>query len=361
MAFLVLILIAFILYSKTFTHSVLKTYAYFLIIFILGGLAFIIPFLDYYIQTPTIIKELNKNPLLIAHHTLPFLQLFTDIFKSNFVDSNESATLTPGIVLFFFIFAVFYLILKRKFSKACLFFIMLSLCFLILILTIFPWDFLAEHVFIFHYLSHIRFPWRFISFTVLAMCLFLGVFYKENPVFLKPCFYAIPAIFIVFSTLYFFKDYYSSHIYLTQEIPIINILDNCTGCAKDNNIGGDDYILSGTPMNELESNIIAHKANVQILKEKGIFLLFQIEADDNSFVDMPRFAYPYVKAQNERGEFLITETGFQNRLRIIFKNAYNGIVWIDFYPPFYWHLAEIISFLSLIFCCFLLQKNKNPR
>ena len=361
MAFLALILVALILYFKTFTRPILKTYACFLIIFIIGGLAFIIPFLDYYLQTPTIIKELNKTPFFIARHSLPFLQLFTDIFKSNFLDSNESATLTPGIILFFFIFGLFYLTLKRQFSKTCLFFIILSLCFLVLTLSIFPWDFLAEHFVIFHYLSHIRFPWRFISFAVLSMCLFLGCFYKENPVLLKPVFYAIPAIFIVFSTFYFFKDYQANNIFFVKEIPLMNILDNCTGCKKYNNIGGDDYILSGTPIDDIQSTVFSNKAQVQILKENGIFLLFKIQAEENAFVDIPRFAYPYLKAQNENGEFLITDVGFQNRLRIIFKNAYNGIVWVDFYPPFYWHLSEIISILSLIFCLFLIQKTKNPR
>ena len=176
---LLLSLVCIYYWKKTFTKQVLITLITSVLLSIILNLYFIVPFADFYLNTPTVIRsQVDRDILLIQARGAYPAQLFG--FFQNTLGSADDLIfgrlqVTPGLPLMsiFIIGLVLWLFRKKRpgfrfaffFSAVTLFFSMDG----------FPWDRLSLHFSFMKLIAQmVQFPWRFLGASILFLTLLSG-------------------------------------------------------------------------------------------------------------------------------------------------------------------------------------------
>lgn len=75
-------------------------------------------------------------------------------------------------------------------------------------------------------------------------------------------------------------------------------------------------------------------------------------------ITVPRLFYPYYHAASASGE-LELEMGENNLISILLPPDFNGKILLYFSPPWFWWVAEVVSFLSFVLLIFAIVKIKQ--
>lgn len=327
MVCIVLVAVAISQYKKTFTKNVLLTYAKAVGIFIALGLAFIVPFLDYYMRVATEIKATNGSVKLIQSRGAYIADLFA-VFRDFYGEGEDYVVyrmqITPGLVFMAVLLVAVYLLIAKKATKEIKYLTIFTLILLFISTNLFPWNKLAFASKFFNVFAQIQYPWRYIGIAIVFLAILLGLileYFVENEFYSEKIYAVIIAMALVSTALF-----------------IGSAEDNATGVTKYYDtaqldrgagaIGYGEYLIEGTDTSDL----------IAINLYKG----------DLSAIDIPKYNYPYYKAYDENGNELAISNGINNRICVSVESSYNGDVTVKFVEPILWRIAEIISLLSAI-------------
>ncbi len=347
MVFITLVLFFLIFIKKAIKPKALLTFASSVIMAFLLGAFFVVPFLDYYINSTTYSTMTMQKGVMIQDQGLGLAELFT--FFAN--DPNSYVQLTPGIPLMATLFLAIYLWISNKASSEIKIFTLTSLLFLLLPLNIFPWDFLGKYR-VFSIFTQVQYPWRYLGIACLLLTLLLGIMMKRSEVelnsgymsigFLSTAGVALSILTVfVFTSLFAFNP---SQKYYKQENTYFPVGVCEYKRAKKE---GENYRL--TDFSQYKGEIQGDFEKVDIIKNEGLNLSFYIK-NGNAItqVVLPRTNYPYYNIADENGNSY--EIYDSDNLCIAFDlpTNFDGNIYLTFKAPWYWLVAYGISMITAL-------------
>lgn len=325
-------------------------------------LSFLIPFLDYMqmdINVSGVYEggwfsgrgiTLTQLLSLFPHGSGASYQVFDEIKLMDEIGKMEM-TYSIGIVfvLSFIIYVLCYINFKHikdKYEKLGNVTFVFSVVILYMATIYFPWNRLEQLGDIFKFLTQsIQFPWRFLgAATVLIVFHLMVSLMKIQENVSKNIYSNIVIVLCVFSFIsanYFLTDY-------THKNEKMYVIDEKE--VNTNIIGMKEYLLKGSP-DTLNPNIL-HENELEIKNTERAEDVFLVECFNTSgkeqYMQIPVFCYKHYKAKdvNTNEEFEIS-VGEDNRIKIEVPQNYNGTIAVEFESPRYWHICEIISFLTI--------------
>lgn len=347
MVAVVLVVVCLSLFKKTFRKETILVYIRAIIVFFLMGAAFIVPFLDYYINTNTFIKERSGTINLIqplGAYATDYFSFFKDFFGDGDRYMSARMQITPGLVLMLGLLAAGYVLIKRRATKEIKYLFFMSVILLIVASNIFPWNEFAYITKTGRILSQIQFPWRYVGIAVVPLTLLLGLVLEQATE----------------------ESLIGDNAY--KYIIVVSILMMCLFCGyaekSDDNpkltydqaeldtsliaAGNGEYLLSGTDRESISTELICENAEGFIVGQNGTKIVVAVEADEAASVCVPRFNYPYYKAIDESGNNLSISKGQNNLIKVALPDGYKGTVTIRFVSPWYWRVSEIVSLITAV-------------
>ena len=338
------VVVAVSLITKTLRKNTLRTELTAVLIFIIIGAAFIVPFVDYYLNTDTIIKYTASMPKMIQADGIDIVDYFA-FFKNIFGNSNEGASarmqLTPGMTLIVGLFAAIYLVISGKGNKQIKYLTGMAIIILFMATNMFPWNIFAR-TYPGMIMAQIQFPWRYIGLVSIVLSVLLGLVIERceeaDICSVKLLIAAVMGMCLV-TTGSFVSKYEEG---AGQDI----IYDYADLTAYPKN--GSEYVLCNTPLNYLDYALDTKNAEASIISESGVDMVLEVEAEGNSAIEIPRFAYPYYKASDEEENEYKIISGEMNKIRILISDPYSGKVYVRFAEPWFWRVSEMISLIGVI-------------
>lgn len=343
---IILLLSAIVLIRRTVKKNVIRSEITAVIIFLVIGAAFILPFVDYYINTDTIIKYTGQEPLMIQQrgaYISDYFAFFRGLFGNGEGDIGNRMLLSPGLPLMIGLIIGIYMMIAGKADRNIRFFTGLSVLLLFAASDLFPWNIFAK-TYPGMILSQIQFPWRYIGFAAPVMAVLTGFVIEKCDEFnIRGVNAAVIAAFACVIAAGSFISNYEEGAGQTV------ITDTAEMSSYPSN--GSEYVIGGSPLNLIDRNIDTKNADASIVSESGVDMVLDVNAYGTSSIDVPRFAYPYYKAYDDIGSQYMLSMGNMNKLRVIISEPYSGKLYIKFSEPWYWRLSEIVSLLGVVLLC----------
>jgi hypothetical protein len=350
MTVIVLLVIALVCYKKIFKVETLLVYAKAIGVFVLVGLAFIVPFLDYYLNTDVYIKVMGSEKKYIQEggaFISDYFAFFRGVFGDNSLYAVERMQITPGFVLMMALLVGIFLMIAGKATgriKA----MTIASCVLLFVSTdIFPWNQLVLRVPFFNTLAAIQFPWRYVGYSTIFLALLLGFILEyavEHGYDVMELTVAV-GIGIVIGLGSFVSNYSDS----VRQVNFLDTAELTTHTGGSNPlVGGAEYLLAGTDVDKLDRTITTDVGSAVIASERGADMVLSVDVPEAANLIIPRFAYPYYNATDENGNELETYIGDNNRIHVYVPGDYNGNITVRYRVPMKWRLSEFISLVSLL-------------
>ena len=354
MMVLTIFILAMAFFKKTFRKDTILVYIKAIALCFCISAAFIIPFVEYYTQLPLMLKTSITSDYIqdSGVYLSEYFAFFNSITGGDYV--NRRGLITPGLVLIAGLLVGIYLIIIKKDSKEIRVLTVGSLVSLFVASTICPWNRIYEIPVIGPILVTVQFPYRYIGIAICFMCVLLGLVLEkiiEQKLNDKRIYYYTIITSLVMSC--FFVSQYHDEKYITS---IFNSRDTADLYVLSRNgefgmymfIAGQ-YLLEDTNVSKeaLDYGVYGENIQATIISENGVDIDIYVKGNDNSTLEIPRFAYPHYIAKDNKGNKLKTIIGHNNKLTVIFDNAYDGEVFVEFVEPWYWKLSEIISFITI--------------
>lgn len=352
MVCVILLLISLVLIKKTIRPNTIKVYLLAVAQTLLINAAFIIPFFDYYkrVVTNINITAFGSSIPKIQYggvYVGQYFAFFQNIFGKNMKNVNERFLMSPGPVLMIALIVFAVLLFKgcKKLNKTSKIYFAFAVLTLYAATNLFPWDSLALHSKIGVILAQIQFPWRYVGIAAVFLCLLLGELLNfakdtENADKLKKISTAIVAV-CCFTTIVFVCDFFDENgMVYRYDVNSIN----------SSAIGSGEYLIYGSSKKNIDGNITSENMDtVEVLERKDCYMQLHCRSGKSSgYVDVPIFNYPGYKATDDKGKELSITNGTNCTIRIAVPSGYDGNVTIRYTVPWYWHLSEVISLLSII-------------
>ncbi len=357
MVIFTLLIISLILFKKTFSKSVFLTLASSALKTVLLSSFFIIPFIDYYISTPTLISEIIRNEA-------PAIQEY-GITLSDFFSlplSQRASYSSPGIILTVTLIIGSILLFTRNtnISKDNLIFlriiIPISILFSIMSTRYFPWNFLGLHSRLGKLIGQIQFPFRFISILSILLMLALGLILKNlQTKQIRLIGYIIFSVSAITSILILSVSY--------REVKTTAPRNTCE--LDSETIGSGEYVLSGSNVWYREINdTLLSDANSGIVTDYtpyGTGIILQCSIPDTPHdILIPKYNYKGYRIYDKDGNRLSFMDGANKLISCTLPAGYKGPIYVRFTEPRYWRLAELISLMTVIYLILpLIKKRQN--
>ncbi len=349
-----LVIFALSLYKKTFRLQTIIVYLKSIVICALTSVAFVVPFIDYYMNVDTMLDSDEFKSTYIQDAGVYINEYFSFFKTITGADHTYNRGLhTPGLVLMLGLVVGFYLILIKKADKKIKVAFAGALVALFVASSSFPWNCLYEIPKLGRILVSVQFPYRYIGIAdcFLAVLLGLGL---ERLIDIKKLdwkhLYYISGLCLMMTFIFVSK--YKDEQYLMAVLRTYDTADLFTwNRASDFGMYmGYEYLLDGTNVSKeaLDYGVYGDNIKATILSEDGLKMSVYVKAKEDARLEVPRFAYPYFEAQNNKGNDLEVVRGHNNKVTVLFEKPYSGEVYIDFKEPWYWRMAEILSLLSFI-------------
>lgn len=226
----------------------------------------------------------------------------------------------------------------------------LALCLLALWLssTSFPWDWLASKLpqSVTDILLKLQFLWRYLTIATVLVgmiaVLALGLIHTVSPRRARAAAAALAA-----ATLLYVGGFYSEYAYDQNTMTLIS-----TGTVTDfaYETMGYEYLPAGTDL-ALFDRVTASSENpdVTVTWQGGGKASCRNASGTDAAVDLPVLAYRhYTVVDEETGDALPLAANEEHCLRVTLPAGYSGTLAVRYTPPVYWHLAEALSALTLL-------------
>ncbi len=348
---------ALVLCKKTFRKETMMVYIGAVVICVLICMAFVVPFFEYYTSVDMNIKH-NFEKAYIQEYGAYISDYFT-FFKSITGGSyiNRRILLTPGIALVSALLLGVFLLAINKANKLVKFLVGIAMIYLFVASNIFPWNELNEIPIIGNILVTVQFPYRYIGIAVCVLSVLLIVCVEQLTdiyLFEKKLYLFITATTVIM-TLFFISEY-RDESYTTSIMRVYDKADLFT-YTRESDFGiylGAEYLMVGTDLSleKLDYSVLGEKVQARILGEEDLNMIIEVKADENATLEIPRFSYPHYVAKDLLGNILPITTGNNNKIVVHFPYTYEGNISISFVEPFFWRVAEGISFVTIIVIMF---------
>lgn len=362
MVVFILVLACLIFWKKTFSKKTMLTILLSALLTLLVCAFFIVPFIDYYVNVPVNVSDMQSQYIQLGG--VYFSQLFA-FFQNPFGQNSDVAggrmLFSPGLPLMVgFVLSFIYLFAQKK-DKKLLFLIVLSCVTIIFSSNIFPWDIISLTK-IGRIFSQIQFPWRWLGVSMILMTLLLGRILVLNNIVIEKS--AIKSriicvgvvLMVLLQTVPFISQYIDGDSGYLQNYSA----ENYTAFGSDQTMSGE-YIRLGTNKADLSGEINPSGVEISNVMRDGNSFSFYASTTDAGFVDLPVFNYKGYKATMPDGKKLSICDGENNVVRVLFPQGFDSNVLVKFEEPLVWKLATIISFVSVIVILVLLIFEKRRR
>ena len=328
---------------------------------ILLNLGFIVPFLDFFQEDVMI-----NSPEWTGGVTGSFqgnglfpIQLFALFGRSKggawATTAGISTEPTFGIGILFMIgMALFLYLLMLHFPgttghrnyKPALVCMLLGCLLLYMSTCYFPWDALISlGDFTKTIIDPLQFPWRMLAPATAVLTFVLCYAFQTAQKYLERHFEPIllgSLILLVTSCGWYFYDFSFTgepyRIYNTYELNTMTMYSY-------------DYLPAGTDPEAIQENLILTDGIVELTdyQKQGTQITCTVSAgSDGGYIEFPLLYYKYYCCKDiNTGQTLPIYAGTNNMVRISLPENYHGSIHVCFAEPWFWRLAEIISFLTL--------------
>lgn len=360
-AFFLILIICIIFIKKVFQRETFRTLIVAVILSVLFNIGFLVPFLDFYNEDILIGSSQWTGCTSLQDMALDFKQIFTLIekdgvsFWGRYLDAPLGAGIVYGVGILLSI-ALFICCYKscrcdKNFRPAILSLI-LGCCLLIMASKLFPWEAIANTEGIVNMLfSNLQFPWRLLGpasiFLSFVFCYAISLLKKSNSQCAgKLVMIGFVALLLLDCTGFIWGMNQSGiqrYIYDTKEIHI-------------EELGTNEYLPTDTNPDEIKESkyLLSGIVSLEGYTKQGTEIQCQIvSGEQGGYVDFPLHHYRYYACTDMLGQNLPISSGHNGMVRVAFPENYTGTVLIDFYEPWHWRLAELVSLVSGLGCLFV--------
>lgn len=364
MVTLTLAVIAIVFCKKTFRKETMLVYIKAVVIVLVLGAAFIIPFLDYFLHARIALTQNSESNMMIqtaGAYISDYFAVFRDYYGNAAFAVKGRMQFTPGLLLMAGLVIAIYMVVVKKATKEIKCMTGMSVILLFIASGYFPWNQLEETTLIGKIMAQVQFPWRFIGLALIPLSILLGLLIEEvscRKYCEKKSLYAAVAVGSLIMSCVFvssYEDNVTQVVYLdAAELPEYTY----NGTVRP--LAAPEYLLLNTDIENLDYTVKGENAKGYIVSERGLDMTVYVDADQNSYLEIPRFYYPNYQAQNKDGENYSLETGDNNKIRILFPDKVSGEVSVRYREPWYWRVSEMVSLLG-VFVLLVLSYRKKGR
>ena len=354
----VLLLIALALFKRTFRARILRIYLKASLYFLVGGMAFIVPFLDYFLSVNTLVRGGMVQYVPLQWSGTYVADLFAFFRNTDGKVSSETLyrlQLTPGLLLMLGALVAFCLMVLGRADRKLrtLFWICAGLFFLSS--AYFPWDMLIETTRIGRILVQVQFLTRYIGPLTAALMLLAGMVMEtmdQKGILTMGRLFPVSALLLVLAVSAFTGAYLQSarqtHRLDSAELEEYTFgLEGYAGMQKEH-LNGTEYLMEGTSLKELTGKIASENVQASVVSERGLHMEVQAVSSGQGWLEVPRFNYPHYQVRDESGKLFPIENGTNNTIRIRLDEPFEGRLVVDFVEPWTWRLSEICSAFFLL-------------
>ncbi|WP_455615418.1 hypothetical protein [Eisenbergiella sp.] len=340
-----IILICIIFWKKTFDTKRLLVLIKSLMGTILLNMWFLVPFLDYY-KEDLVVLSAKSGIQMIQDKGVYLPQLFSLVYQPMGSGSQtgmwKEMPMTIGIGGTLVLAAcVWDLLIKgRKLDKEVMISLGVTILSIFLTLIYFPYDFIIRNIpFVGKLLSNIQFPFRFLALSALFLAWLTYLMAKEQrwrrllPVLCVAV--GIQAAFFIGDAL--------------NETEIFRVKGNADISSFD--VSGAEYVPFGTNFDILDRQSKTDEG-ICVDSCKRNFNNFTLELKNTTAgeakIQVPLLYYKgYIAKDVNTGLKMTMVKGENNRGEIIVPGGYCGLIMVSFVEPWYWRIAEVITFIFL--------------
>ncbi len=320
---------------------------------------FLVPFFDYMLNGNFVIQNVSartiqSNGLLPAH----LLTLFVRQGKNVFYDQTgmylTSAVGVGGVLTMILIYFLYTWFFRKKeglsdeewiAAKIMSIYAILSM---LMSLSLFPWDRIQACGKIAATLvSSIQFPNRFLTISNVMLCALAGMVAKHVAIFEKEkrrIYTCLIVVMVISCNLYFLED----------------IMENGRGIRVYNSEGMGTGYISGAeylPYGAEPSLFVPHDpvangdVTIENYEKKPLGAFVQVQNRENTEINLsfPLLYYKGYRAfDGNTGRALEVAPNERFEVSVTLPAGYEGNVEVKFVSPVYWHVAEMVTLITLI-------------
>ena len=312
---------------------------------------FIIPFADYMlsgVKATSVVNEgffegrtlaLNQLLSIFPHATG---EAYSFQFEVN-MDLEMTYAMGGALIMAPIIYIIYFLNRKKygeKVEKLGDMTFIFSLLALLMTTAYFPWNEMEHLGEVARFIMYnIQFPWRFLGIASVLLVFELSVavnWMREN----SSIFYNIVICLCVLAYVsgnYFMTEYMNN----AEKRYVVDQVD-----VDNNNIGAAEYMPEGAVFRY--KDVWHDEKNVLIVTNQSVKNTYLVECanltSEMQYIQIPMIYYKNYRAVDDMtGTELRVESGEECRIRVELPQRYSGIIRIEYRPPWYWRLSEIIS------------------
>ena len=372
--FLIILTCLFLL-KRVFKKYVFRSLILAAILTVFLNLNFIVPFLDFYnedimIHSPewvgSIIGSFQSGGLFP-------IQLFTLFQKSNggawpaSAGINNEPTfgigilMTIGLLLLVYLLCIYYANCRKDRNYGPAVVCMLLSCLTLYMSTCyFPWDaIISLNSSLKSIIWNLEFPWRMLApataFLTFILCYSFDIAQKALE---KNWNYVIAFSLLLFAVncgWYFYDFAFSGEPYRVYSTPELYTMQ----------MYSYEYVPSGTDPASLQENLvyIENASPLADYQKRGTTISCTVSAQaPDAHIDFPLLYYKYYRCVDiNTAQKLSVCAGTNNMVRVLLPERYSGSIEVSFVEPWFWRLAEVVSFLTLAGTIFSIFRTGNGK
>ena len=341
---ILLLILALILYKKTFSRSVLIALLSAVAKTVLISLYYLIPFAEYFLTVPTRISGTVATDIVPIQergaYLSEFFSLLTFFDKGGRVPFNPDG---PGLILIAAFLAGIVMWVHSRADGSLKICLVMSGVAMFIASCLFPWNCLTAHTTLGRLMSQVQHPTRYISYAVIFLTLLLmNVLRGRDDKTIRICL-ELAICFTIFSLSVFSSEYEGT---MTARHPVNS------GDLDSLAVGNAEYALSDSDIFKNAYSIASenNKDHVSALTCKGINMTATVDAGEaGADIILPRYNYRHLNAYDESGNMIPKTNGTNNLIQISLPSGYSGNVYLRFAEPISWRIAEFLSLLTLVY------------
>lgn len=346
MAAFSLLLVCVLYFRKTLCWNTIKTYLLAIGETLLMSAAFLVPFIDYYLNVSVEITDTMAMAGTAAiQEKGASLGDFFSFFSNPFGDWQRML-FNPGLILMLALGASIVIWSLNKANKTIKKLTILSIGILFLSTNLFPWDSLAHDFHLFNLLAQVQFPWRFIGIAILFLTVLLGFLLEQADsgnyfnISSKTviCLCAIVSIGMTCLFVGYYADEQERNMYYdTANIDTWDIM-------------GEEYKRVGTTTSDFDGKIHGEGLEeAQFITRKGCEMDVRCRtAKDGGTIVLPVINYKgYEITDNYGNRYNITDDPVNKLVSAELPGNFEGTLYLRFVEPWYWTAALGISIISI--------------
>ena len=379
MAVFVLAIVAIAYAKRTFRKETMFVLLHAVVLTLLLGAFFVVPFLDYYLTVPAQINSQMDGGAFTAiqwggAYIQEFFNVFEEPFGWNSVYLYERMALTPGLMLMIGLLLALGFWFKGNATRPMKITTAFSVVLLWMSSNLFPWDFITLHIW--SGASVIQFPWRFIGIadTFLALTLGFTMLQIKDLPRGKEVFDVDPEEWLQAKERVGNRRHRDSYIWMlacgalsllifTYHYSSYDFVVNYHDTDELNvNFVTSFFLRADTPEAAVPKDV-AQNTNIEAMERltrEGTYNVFYVKAgSEGGTVELPLINYKGYHVTDDNGNEYEIHDGTIDLISVDLPAGFDGNLTTRFIEPWYWRVAELISLLMLIYTIWMLHWKKH--